>query len=71
MAAEAQRLAARRKVEESAQKLRDVLGHPDRFAQPAPEGVLAEYRHLLHDADPDSTVPPLRVDLTKQPGRAT
>ncbi|MFE9317890.1 hypothetical protein ACFYNV_22725 [Streptomyces albidoflavus] len=28
------------------------------------EGALAEQRHLLHDADPDSTVPALRVDLT-------
>ncbi|MFB7548539.1 hypothetical protein [Streptomyces sp. NPDC056154] len=25
-------------------------------------GLAAEYRHLLYDADPDSTVPPL-VDL--------
>lgn len=28
------------------------------------EGALAEQRHLLHDADPDSTVPVIRVDLT-------
>ncbi|MFD5027057.1 hypothetical protein [Streptomyces sp. NPDC058373] len=28
------------------------------------EGALAEQRHLLHDTDPDSTVPALRVDLT-------
>ncbi|MFF5615432.1 hypothetical protein ACFY7B_21170 [Streptomyces albidoflavus] len=32
------------------------------------EGALAEQRHLLHDADPDSIVPALRVDLT-QPRR--
>jgi uncharacterized protein (DUF2267 family) len=25
--------------------------------QPAPPGELAEYRHLLYDADPDATVP--------------
>lgn len=30
----------------------------------ASAGHLAEYRHLLHDADPDSTVP-VFVDLTK------
>ncbi|MEU2960424.1 hypothetical protein [Streptomyces albidoflavus] len=28
------------------------------------EGALAEQRRWLHDADPDSTVPALRVDLT-------
>ncbi|MFE6597185.1 hypothetical protein ACFU9O_02580 [Streptomyces albidoflavus] len=27
------------------------------------EGALAEQRHWLHDADPDSTVPVIRVDL--------
>lgn len=32
----------------------------------ATAGHLAEYRHLLHDADPDSTVPPF-VDLTNRP----
>lgn len=33
-------------------------------------GQQAEQRHLLHDADPDSTVPPF-VDLAKgTPGRA-
>lgn len=31
----------------------------------ADPGEQAEYRHLLHDADPDSTVPPF-VDLTKR-----
>ncbi|MCK2144846.1 hypothetical protein MWG58_28815 [Streptomyces sp. WAC00276] len=31
------------------------------------EGALAEQRHLLHDADPDSTVPVIRVDLAKRP----
>lgn len=34
------------------------------------EGLAAEYRHLLHDPDADSTVPALVVSLTK-PGRAT
>ncbi|MEU2313090.1 hypothetical protein [Streptomyces albidoflavus] len=28
------------------------------------EGALAEQRHWLHDADPDSAVPVIRVDLT-------
>lgn len=31
------------------------------------EGALAEQRHWLHDADPDSTVPVIRVDLVKRP----
>ena len=31
----------------------------------ADPGEQAEYRHWLHDADPDSTVPPF-VDLTKR-----
>ncbi|WP_405944690.1 hypothetical protein [Streptomyces sp. NBC_00932] len=33
-------------------------------------GLLAEYRHLLHDEDPDSTVPAIRISLTK-PSRRT
>jgi hypothetical protein len=33
-------------------------------------GLLAEYRHLLHDEDPDSTAPAIRISLTK-PSRRT
>lgn len=71
VAAEAERLAAQRKVEESVAKLRYLLAHPGEFAKPADDAHRAEYSHLLHDADPDSTVPPF-VDLTKgTPWRAS
>ena len=55
--------------EAAALKLPDLS--PERFQwltahpQPAPVGERLEYRHLLHDEDPDSTVPAFRVDLTK------
>jgi hypothetical protein len=58
------------------QKLRDLLS-PERFQwlaehrQPAPVGERLEYRHWLHDEDPDSTVPAFRVDLTKKPAGGT
>ncbi|MFG3585042.1 hypothetical protein [Streptomyces sp. NPDC047990] len=42
-----------RRVEESVAKLRWLLAHPT----PATAGELAEYRHLLYDADPDASVP--------------
>ena len=54
---ELERQIARRKVDESGAKLRYLLAHPGEFAKPADAGELAEYRHLLYDADPDSTVP--------------
>lgn len=40
-------------VEASVTRLRKVPAP----SQPAPDGELAEYRHLLYDADPDATVP--------------
>ena len=46
---------------------------PERLAwlsshsKPAAAGELAEYRHLLHDVDPDSVFPA----LNDQPGRAS
>jgi hypothetical protein len=46
-----QRDAAR--VEASTAKLRWLLAHPT----PATAGDLAEYRHLLYDADPDASTP--------------
>jgi hypothetical protein len=69
--AEAERLAAQRKVEESVAKLRYLLAHPGEFAKPTDDAHVAEYRHLLHDADPDSKVPPFRVVLTKRPQEAS
>lgn len=47
--------ATKWKVDLSAARLQWLLGHP----QPAAAGELAEYRHLLHDVDPDSTIPAL------------
>ncbi|MGW7087613.1 hypothetical protein ACWGH2_29510 [Streptomyces sp. NPDC054871] len=71
VAAEAERLAAQRKVEASVAKLRYLLAHPAEFAKPSDDAHAAEYSHLLHDADPDSTIPPF-VDLTKgTPWRAS
>lgn len=43
-------------VEASVTRLRNLLA-PAAPSQPAPDGELAEYRHLLYDADPDATVP--------------
>jgi len=52
------RQRAKARVEESAAKLRWLLAHPDEAPHtPATSGVLAEYRHLLYDADPDASVP--------------
>jgi hypothetical protein len=62
---------ARERVDASVRRLRELLAHPETARQPAEDGLRAEYRHLLHDCDPDSTVPPIRADLTKQPGRAS
>jgi hypothetical protein len=59
-----QRAAAR--AEESAAKLRWLLAHPAP-SRPATPGELKEQQHWLHDADPDSTVPVFRVNLTKRP----
>lgn len=43
-------------VEASVTRLRNLLA-PSTPARPAPAGELAEYRHLLYDADPDATTP--------------
>jgi hypothetical protein len=57
-------------------KLHDLLS-PERFQWLAEHRVKAdpntrlEYRHWLHDEDPDSTVPAFRVDLTKKPAGGT
>jgi hypothetical protein len=55
-----QTLIARQKAAASGDRLRWLIAHP----QPADEGTRAEYRHLLYDADPDSTTPAF-VSLTK------
>ncbi|MEU5900658.1 hypothetical protein [Streptomyces venezuelae] len=62
--AEARRIQAQRQVDESVAKLRYLLAHPAEFATPAPEGLRAEYSHLLHDADADAVTRPF-VDLRK------
>lgn len=60
VAAEAKRQAALRLLHPSPDRLRELAEHPVH----ADAAHLAEYSHLLHDADPDSTVPPF-VDLNK------
>lgn len=51
------RIAADRRNAAEA-RLHWLLAHPDDAPkQPAPAGELAEYRHLLYDADPDATTP--------------
>lgn len=46
-------LIVRQRVQLAADRLRWLLSP----ANHAPDGVAAEQRHLLYDADPDSTVP--------------
>lgn len=46
-----------RSVEASVTRLRNLLA-PAGPSQPASDGELAEYRHLLYDADPDATTRP-------------
>lgn len=61
-------LIARQRVQLAADRLRWLLSPANR----APEGDAAEQRHLLHDVDPDSTVPALVVNLVKNhAGRAS
>jgi hypothetical protein len=66
------RQRAQAAVEKSAAKLRRLLAHPDEAPHiPGTPGELAEYRHLKHDADPDSTTPAF-PDLSKgKPWRAS
>jgi hypothetical protein len=64
-----QQLVARQRaqaaVEESATKLRWLLAHPAP-SRPATAGELAEQRHLLYDADPDSTIPAFRYPTAQE-----
>lgn len=54
-------------VEESVRRLQWLLAHPEAAlaSNPADACERAEWRHWMHDADPDSTIPAFRVDLTK------
>lgn len=63
VAADAKRRAALKlwHASEDAERMAWLAEH----RQPAPVGERLEYRHWLHDEDPDSTVPAFRVDLTK------
>jgi hypothetical protein len=56
---ELRRRIAQQRVDASVARLRWLLAHPEAVTQgkPAPAGELAEYRHLLYDADPDATAP--------------
>jgi len=47
-------VAKQRKAAEVARLRQELEAKPH---QPATAGDLAEYRHLLYDADPDATVP--------------
>jgi hypothetical protein len=44
-------------------RIADQLAHP-KASRPMSEGERAEFAHITHDADPDSTTCPF-VDLTK------
>lgn len=57
-------LVERQKQEAAAERLRLLLAEQS-DSRPATPGEIKEQRHWLHDADPDSTVPAIRVDLTK------
>jgi hypothetical protein len=60
-----ERQIAEEQVKASVRRLQRLLAHPDdRPKTPAEPGELAEYSHLLHDADPDATTPAF-PDLTK------
>jgi hypothetical protein len=69
LAADMQALVARQRaqaaVEESTARLRWLLAHPAP-SRPATAGELAEQRHLLYDADPDSTIPAFRYPTAQE-----
>ncbi|MGW5173208.1 hypothetical protein ACWERY_02420 [Streptomyces sp. NPDC004082] len=57
-------LVARKKVDAAAERLRLILAeHP--AGTPAPDGLCAEYRHLLYDADPDAAIPAFPYPTTE------
>jgi hypothetical protein len=57
-------LVERQKKAAAAESLRLLLAEQPH--QPANAGELAEQRHWLHDADPDSTEPPLPYPTTQE-----
>lgn len=58
MQALVRRQRAQAAVDASVTRLRWLLAHQDEAPKrPAPVGELAEYRHLLYDADADATTP--------------
>jgi hypothetical protein len=66
------RQRAQAAVDESVEKLRWLLAHPDEAPHtPGTPGELAEYRHLKHDADPDSTTPAFPDLIKGKPWRAS
>jgi hypothetical protein len=66
-AADIERQIARDKFQHRMDHLAELLAHPETADKPGTRGELKEQRHWLHDADPDSTVPVFRVNLTKRP----
>jgi hypothetical protein len=56
-------VAKQRKAAEVALLRQELEAKPH---QPAPAGELAEYRHLLYDADPDATVPAFPYPTTQE-----
>lgn len=57
-------LVERQKRAAEAARLRQAL--ETKPHQPATPGDLAEYRHLLYDADPDATVPAFPYPTTQE-----
>ncbi|WP_405883558.1 hypothetical protein OG747_36275 [Streptomyces sp. NBC_01384] len=64
---ELERRIAKERFEARMDHLAELLAHPETAAKPGSRGELKEQRHWLHDADPDSTIPVFRVNLTKRP----
>lgn len=63
--ADLRRVVAEQRAVALGERLQWLMAHPDEAPHtPASAGELAEMRHLLHDADPDSTIHPF-PDLTK------
>jgi hypothetical protein len=57
-------LVERQKRDAAVERLRLLLAEQPH--QPATPGDLAEYRHLLYDADPDSVVPAFPYPTTQE-----
>lgn len=66
-AAAIERQIARDKFQARMDHLAELLAHPETADKHGTSGEIKEQRHWLHDADPDSTSPAFRVNLTKRP----